>query len=146
MRVHDDFKRACIQRRVIIAISLMAGGGDFASGLLLVLAPAQALAWMGAPMVKDPHLLQFVGVFVACVGASYLLGLLDWLWSGSRNRLRSVWEWTLLFRLAAGTFVAMQISLGNFAWAWVSVPLTDWTWALVQAVLLRLDFFDRGEC
>jgi len=134
-----------VRQRAVTVISLIAGGGDLATGLLLALAPAKALALMGAPMVKEPALLQFVGVFVACVGASYLLGLLTWLWTGSSTRLRTVWELTILFRVAAGTFVALQIAMENFSWAWVSVPATDWAWVLVQATLLRLGYFDKNS-
>ena len=126
-------------------ISIAAGGGDFASGLLLTLAPAKATALMGIPMVKEPALLQLVGVFVACVGASYLLGLLSWARTGSLLRLRLVWELTILFRLAAGTFVSIQIWSGNFPSSWASVPATDWTWAVAQLALLRWGVFDGGE-
>ncbi len=143
--MHANSGMNTVPRRAVALISLIAGGGDFVAGLLLALAPAKALVLMGAPMMKDLVLIQFVGVFVACVGASYLLGLLSWLWTGSWARLRTVWELTILFRIAAGTFVALQIAKGNFLWAWASVPATDWTWALVQAVLLRLGFFDEAR-
>lgn len=107
--------------------------------------PAKALALMGTPMVKEPVLLQFVGVFVGCVGASYLLGMLDWLRpGGTPARLRAVWELTILFRIAAGLFVAVQIGAGGFPTAWASVPATDLTWALLQAILLKLRFFNEG--
>ena len=140
-----DPENSVWRRRLVVLISLAAGGGDFVSGLLLAGAPATALALMGAPMVTEPVLLQFVGVFVACVGASYLLGLLAGLWTGSLMRLRVVWEGTILFRLAAGTFVAVQIATGHLPWVWASIPATDWTWALVHAVLLRLGFLDEVE-
>ena len=138
-----DFNTDRTRQRTVAGISLAAGGGDFATGLLLVLAPEKALTLMGVPMVKEPVLLQFVGVFVACVGASYLLGLLTWAWTGSRTRLRVVWELTMLFRVAVGIFVALQIHKGNLPWAWVSIPITDWLWALVQAVLLQMGFLDE---
>lgn len=132
-------------RKVAIAlISLLAGSGDFLTGVLLMVAPAKALALMGTPMVKEPVLLQFVGVFVGSVGASYLLGMFDWLRPGGTSaRLRAVWELTVLFRIAAGLFVAVEIGAGGFATAWASVPATDLTWALLQAILLKLGFFDE---
>ena len=127
----------------VILVSLLAGGGDFATGVLLVLFPATALKWMSLPPIDDPVLLQFVGVFVACVGASYLAGLASWVRSGSCMRLRGVWELTILFRLAAGIFGAVEIGRGGLPWAWISVPLTDWTWALLQAFLLRRGYLEE---
>lgn len=133
-----------INRRIaLILISLAAGGGDFASGLLLALAPELALRAMGVPAMQELVLLQFVGVFVACVGASYLLGLWDWRQTGTPSRLRGVWELTILFRLAAGTFVAVEIFAGKLPLAWISIPLTDWTWAILQAALLKFGFFEK---
>jgi len=130
------------RHRAIAIVSLIAGAGDLFSGILLVFAPLRALELMSAPRVQEPTLIQFVGVFVACVGASYILGLLSWLRTGSQARLRGIFEVTILFRLAAGSFVVWQIVMGEFTWAWASVPATDFTWALTQAILLRLGFFD----
>jgi len=133
----------CNARCCAIALtSLFAGCGDFISGVLLVISPLRTLPLMGAPGVKEPALIQFIGVFVACVGASYFLGLLSWMRTGSQSRLRVIWEMTILFRIAAGGFVAWQIGDGHFAWAWASVPATDFTWALVQMSFLRLGFFE----
>ena len=140
MNTHDSSTRGFNQRLAIIFISLAAGGGDFASGLLLILAPQMALKAMRVPMIQDWVLLQWIGVFVACVGASYLLGLIAWRQTGSPSRLRVVWELTLLFRLAVGTFVMLQIGEAKLPLAWISVSLTDWTWALLQAALLKRGF------
>ena len=140
MNTHDSSTRSLNLRLAIILISLAAGAGDFASGLLLVLAPQMALKAMRVPMIQDWVLLQWIGVFVACVGASYLLGLIAWRQTGSPSRLRVVWELTLLFRLAVGTFVMLQIGTAKLPLAWISVSLTDWTWALLQAALLKRGF------
>lgn len=140
MNTHDSSTRSLNLRLAIILISLAAGAGDFASGLLLVLAPQMALKAMRVPMIQDWVLLQWIGVFVACVGASYLLGLIAWRQTGSPSRLRTVWELTLLFRLAVGTFVVLQIGAAKLPLAWISVSLTDWTCALLQAALLKRGF------
>ena len=132
------------QMTAIMIVSLLAGFGDFFSGLLLVLAPDQALRLMGVPPAQEPTLIQFIGVFVACVGASYLLGLVVWKRTGSCSLLKAVWQLTILFRIAAGCFVTTQIATGHFSFAWASVPATDFTWATVQAILLCLGFFDSA--
>ena len=130
-----------LQRWTVIGVSLAAGGGDLFTGLLLVFAPEWTLAQMVVPPAADAVFLRFVGVFVACVGAGYVLGLLAWWLGGRSGRLRFVWEWTILFRLAAGAFVALQIVVGHLAWRWCSVPAVDWTWAVVQVISLRADIF-----
>jgi hypothetical protein len=77
--------------------------------------------------------LRWVGAFVAAVGASYLIALVI----GGGARLRAVFEFTIVFRLAAGVFSAVAIARGWLAPVWVSVPLADFALAAVQAWLLR---------
>ncbi|MBV9127695.1 MAG: hypothetical protein JO117_06355, partial [Verrucomicrobia bacterium] len=64
-----------------------------------------------------------------------------WWLHGCQRRLRFVWEYTALFRLAAGGFVATQILAGHLTWQWCSVPAVDWTWALVQGLGLQRGLF-----
>jgi len=129
-----------MRRGIIIALSLVAGGADLATGLLLICTPEWTLARMGVPYPPELVFLRFVGVFVACVGASYWFGLIAWWLSGCSCRLRFVWELTILFRVAVGFFVAAQILAGHLPWQWYSVPAVDWTWALVQGIGLRVGF------
>jgi hypothetical protein len=131
--------------KAAIAISLLAGGGDFTTGCLLALAPEWTLARMGVSPAPGILFLRFVGVFVACVGLSYGLGLLAWAMTGRRQRLRFAWELTILFRLAAGGFVAMQILSGALPWAWASVPAADGFWALIQGIGLRAGWLNEGR-
>ncbi len=122
-------------------LSLLAGGGDLITGLLLVFAPRWTLERMGVPPAPEPVFLRFVGVFVGCVGASYGYGLLAWRASGSNHRLQCVWEITCLFRTAAGSFVAAEIVAGTLPWPWLSVPAVDGIWTLAQVIGLRLKLF-----
>ena len=129
--------------RLIAIISLLAGGGDFAAGLLMLAAPQTALRLMHVPPVSDSVWVGFVGVFVACVGLSYLLGLIAWKTIGGSCELRAVWEITAIFRLAAGSFVAVQIGLGHFDHAWITVPCADFFWACLQLAILGRGFPNR---
>jgi hypothetical protein len=123
-------------RQLVAIISLLAGFGDFAAGLLLVIAPQTALQWMHVSAVNDPVWIRFIGVFVGCVGLSYLFGLLTWHTVRSARELRTVWKLTAMFRLAAGSFVAVAIGLGSLDRAWTSVPIADFFWAVVQLAIL----------
>jgi len=127
-------------RKVVTIVSLFAGGGDFASGLLLVLAPQAALRLMRVPSVSDLVWVQFVGVFVGCVGLSYLLGLIAWKITQSSSELRTVWKLTAIIRLAAASFVITEIGLGRLDHAWISVPCTDLFWACIQLAVLARGF------
>jgi hypothetical protein len=133
------------RQNIIVALSLVAGGGDFVTGLLLVFIPGWTLARMGVPLVFELVFLRFVGVFVACVGASYCFGLLVWWLGGSHRRLRFAWEFTILFRVAVGAFVAAQIVGGGLLWQWSSVTVVDWSWALAQGLLLRGGLFSEVQ-
>ncbi|HEY0947161.1 MAG TPA: hypothetical protein VGD81_17900 [Opitutaceae bacterium] len=115
-------------------LAVAAGGLDFATGLGLVGAPAFTLARMGAPVPGGEALLyvRFVGVFVAAVGASYLGALA----LGGARRLRSVFEFTLLFRLGAGTFTGLAVARGLLAPAWLAVTATDFALVGAQSWLL----------
>jgi len=129
--------------RTPIVISILAGGGDLATGVLLIAAPREVLKLLHLPAMHDLVLMRFIGCFVGTVGLSYFAGLAAWAWTGSSVRLRVVWELTILFRVIVGGFVATEVALGQLPMAWVMVPVTDWGWAALQAVLLRLGIFQE---
>jgi hypothetical protein len=132
-----------MKKRAVILISMLAGGGDLATGLMLICAPAQTLKLMGVPMVRETVWMQYIGVFVACVGLTYIAGLVSWWRSGLQTRLQVVWEVTLLFRGTIGAFVGIEVLLGRLEPGWSMVAATDWFWAALQAVLLRGGFFEQ---
>ena len=119
----------------------IAGGGDAAAGLLLVSAPALALRLLGIPHPGgDLLFLRLAGVFVGCVGLSYLY---PWL---LRDRLRrahrivAAFEITAGFRLAVALFFGVALAIGSLELPWVTVGLYDAIVALAQIGLLV-----RGE-
>lgn len=131
------------QKRVIVVLSILAGGGDLATGLLLVFAPGTALALMQVPAVNEVVFLQFVGCFVAAVGISYFVGLASWTKFGIA-RLRMVWELTMIFRLVAAIFVAVQVAQRNLSWPWLSVTFVDLLWCAIQAAFLCRGAFSEN--
>jgi hypothetical protein len=115
---------------------LLAGGGDAATGLLLVTSPDQVLRLLGIPQPADDALLRFVGVFVACVGLAYLY---PWLAGG--RRLETAIEITAGFRLAVALFLVAAVLRGAMDRPWLTVGAYDATVAVAQLGLLARGFF-----
>ena len=130
-----------LRRKLAALYTALAGGIDAITGPWLVVAPASALAAMGADPEGDVFI-SFVGAFVGAVGWSYLWALWRWLKYGDTAFLQSVWRVTILFRLAAGSFCAAQLVARELDLGWLSVPVTDFLLAGVQIWLLRAGWPD----
>jgi hypothetical protein len=126
--------KAAATTRFARGFAAVAGLGDFATGCGLLLAPDLTLRAMGvAPRTGEAlTFLQFVGAFVAAVGASYLLALA----SRRLDRLWAVFRVTTLFRLAVGSFVAWAVATGRLEPRWLAVTCTDGLIAGTQLWLL----------
>jgi len=120
-------------------LALGAGVLDVGAGLGLGFAPGLVLGWAGlaAPGAEALVYLRWVGVFAAAVGASYLLALA----AGGTARLRAVLEFTLVFRLAVGTFAAAAVVRGWLAPLWAVVAVADFALAGLQGWLLAKGVF-----
>lgn len=111
----------------------IAGGGDLATGLFLIAAPALVLRLLGIPHPEGELVfLRLVGVFVGCVGLSYLY---PWIFK-NRLRIAVAFEITAIFRLAVALFVGITVALGVLEMPWVTVGAYDAIVALVQIGLL----------
>lgn len=114
----------------------LAGLADSLTGASLVIAPRLTLRLMGIAAESDEAiLLRFIGVFVGCVGLSYLVAL-----TGSEKRrsarLLGVLELTTLFRAAVALFVTWGVLVSHLEPAWLSVAGTDALIALIQVRIL----------
>ncbi|MCU0792793.1 MAG: hypothetical protein MUE42_08095, partial [Opitutaceae bacterium] len=109
--------------RLATLLAGVAGAMDAATGLGLVLLPGFTLRMMGvaAPTGDALVFLRWVGAFVGAVGASYLIALIR----GGTMRLREVFVFTLVFRVAAGGYAAWAVASGALDWRWITVALTD---------------------
>ena len=118
---------------------LLAGGGDAATGLLLLAAPQLVLRLLGmtAPG-EDLVLLRFVGVFVACVG---LACLYPWLLHDRGHRVRTAIEITTGVRLAVALFLGFAVMTGRLDLPWMTVGAYDALVAVAQIGLLVRGFF-----
>jgi hypothetical protein len=117
---------------------LFAGGGDAATGLLLLMAPGLVLRLLGITAPGDDLiLLRFVGVFVGSVGLAYLY---PWLLRGE-SRLRTAIEITAGVRLAVALFLGFAVMAGQLDLPWATVGVYDALVATAQIGLLARGFF-----
>ena len=125
-----------------VLFCLLAGGGDAATGLLLLAAPRLVLRLLGAADPgEDLVLLRFVGVFVGCVGLAYLY---PWLLRDRGQRVRTAIEITAGIRLAVALFLGCAILTGQLDLPWATVGAYDALVAMAQIGLLVRGFFGAG--
>jgi hypothetical protein len=118
--------------------SVMVGGMDAFTGLLLIVTPATVLRLLRieAPGEDTLVYLSWIGVFVLAVGLSYGLAL-----GKHRGRGEAVWLFTALVRILVAVFIVTQITRKTMAPAWIVVALSDGIVATVQMVILRRNWW-----
>jgi hypothetical protein len=118
--------------------SVMVGGMDALTGLLLIFMPATVLRLLRieAPGADALVYLGWIGVFVLAVGLSYGLAL-----GKHRGRGETVWLFTALVRMLVAVFIVTQITRKTMAPAWIVVALSDGIVATVQMVILRKNWW-----
>jgi hypothetical protein len=126
-----------MKTRLVFLVSIGAGGGDFVTGLLLLCRPAWTLRLLDIPIPSELVWLQYIGVFVSCVGLCYGYGLWSEFWRREKNTLRTVWALTALFRTAVCAFLCTNVLRGKLDPAWLTVATVDGMWAALQCWLLR---------
>jgi hypothetical protein len=126
-------------RTWILLYHYAAGLSDTLTGLLLLFAPAWTLHLMGVSQVPQPlFFASYVGVFVLCVGATYLWVPASRLTSLPRSACwRTQWLITALFRSLIAIFVFAEIAVGTMERGWIAVALTDGVFAAIQWMGLR---------
>ena len=129
------------KQQLVIWWSLAVGAMDAVTGLLLVVAPAFVLKLLGIPVPSPDALvfLSWMGVFVAGVGLSYGLVLID------RKSGPTVWMITALVRVLVGVFVSWRIMDGSLVPLWAVVALTDLIVASGQLALLRAGWWEEAR-
>ena len=123
----------------------LAGLCDAGTGALLVFAPLLALRMMriDAPPADLTHV-RFVGAFVGAVGCSYLVPLLFTRGARRDLLLRGMLLTTTLIRLSVAAYSGYAVAAGLLETAWVSVPISDLAFAVIQIALLRQGVFASG--
>ena len=134
-------------RTLILLYHYAAGICDTSTGLLLLFAPAFTLRLMGITRTPQPlFYASYVGVFVLCVGASYLVVPGTALARAVRGTCwRTQWLLTAVFRTAIATFVIAQVAIHAMHPAWLGGAFTDAAFAAIQWVGLRRDWIALAE-
>lgn len=115
-----------------------AGVCDTVTGLLLLFAPAFTLHLMGVSQLPQPvFFASYIGVFVLCVGATYLCLPASRLSRQYFAYWHTQWFITALFRSAIAIFVCAEVAVGTIERAWIAVALADGIFAAIQWVGLR---------
>ena len=127
------------RRHWVLLYHYAAGLSDTSTGLLLLFAPAWTLRLMGVTQAPHPiFFASYVGIFVLCVGATYLWILPGRLASPSYAAYwRTQWLITAFFRSMIALFVITEITLGTMERAWIAVAITDGVFAAIQWIGLR---------
>lgn len=134
------------QQRAVFAISLIAGGMDTTTGLLLVAAPGFTLAMFGATLPEGGDvLMRFIGAFVAGIGTSYLWGIATKSNHLRMRRLFGVWGTTAIARAAVAVFTIAAVVTGALEPLWLVVGFTDAILAVTQTALLRHGWLNGGS-
>lgn len=115
-------------------LAFAAGAMDTATGAGLLVLPAWTLRQMGVtpPGAEALEFVRFVGVFVGAVGVSYLVAGVR----GEDRSLRSVFDFTRIFRGGAGVFTGVMVLVGGWSPAWLAVTVADLGLVVVQSLLL----------
>lgn len=115
---------------------LMVGVGtlDLVTGLALLIDPVFTLRTMGVSPGESGSaiFLRWIGVFVGCVGWSYLRASRQ-----SRETAEETLRFTFWFRLAVGLFCSGAIAGRALSGSWWPVAATDLTLAAAQFWILR---------
>lgn len=115
-------------------LAWIAGATDAFTGMGLVVWPAWTLQQMGVMPPEGEALayVRFVGIFVGAVGLCYLVAAAR----RSDHSLRTVFDFTRIFRTGAGVFTAVMVLAGGWSPAWLAVTITDLGLVVIQSVLL----------
>ena len=132
---------ASLNTRWAMRYATVVGAMDFLTGIALLIAPALTLDAMGASEPGDAAVIfvRFVGVFVGCVGAAYLHGVLS-----RGSEFWTMLRLTRLFRFAAGAFTGAAVLTRHLEPAWLAVTVTDLGCFAVQTWLLSREASHEG--
>ena len=120
-------------RTLFTLFQIVAGAGDAATGLLLLVAPSLTLRLMGISRIPgDLIFVSFIGAFVFAVGLSYLVYLRVPRNEIEMGGLRAAWLLTGMERMCVAVFIAIAFAGGKMEGAWMTVSIFDFAFAAFQ--------------
>ena len=120
-------------RRLLLGYQIITGLSDSSTGLLLIFSPATTLHLMKLHSTPDAlPFISYIGAFVLSVGIACFYG--GWLVRRSiaSEKLEVVWLLTAITRGLVTLFVIVEVVSGGLEPGWITVALTDGTFALLQ--------------
>lgn len=127
-----------IQKSWAYIFCALAGACDATTGLLIMIAPLFTLRLMRIGTIPaEPVYTQFIGAFVCSVGCSYLFPFLLPAGRTRDSRAEGILTALTIVRIFIAVFTTTAIIRGTLDTAWISVPATDATLAIIQIVILR---------
>lgn len=120
-----------------------AGSCDGATGVLLLTFPRLVVRLLGVPPPSGETIvyLRFLGVFVACVGAAYLLPLFVADRAARERRMVAAIDATAFTRLAVALFLAGEVIARGLAAPWLLVGAFDGVVGVAQLALRERGVF-----
>lgn len=121
-------------------LSFFCAVGDGFTGIGLLFAPLFTLGMMGvAPLPAEPFAFRWIGAFVLSAGLAYLLPFLEPAGSARLTAMRNTFRMLTVIRILVTLIVLTGVLNGALPKAWISVPLYDGTFAVLQLLLLRTE-------
>lgn len=133
-------------RHWLVLYQYLAGLCDSVTGLLLIAAPAWTLGLMGLTVIPQPAaFVRYIGVFVLSVGLTYLWSAIFWpLTDHAHLEWQAQWKITALVRTLVALFVLWQVATGAIEGRWITVALSDGTFAVIQWFGLSKGWLQRA--
>jgi hypothetical protein len=135
-----------MKRRILLAYQLLTGLSDTTTGILLMFSPALALGLMrlNVPSCSLPFL-SYIGAFVLSVGVACLYGAYLATRQAFAQKLEVVWLLTAITRGLVTIFIVWKVISGVLEAGWLTVAISDGTFALIQSIGLYRSWLEDVE-
>ncbi len=133
-----------MSRRMLLGYQLLTGLSDASTGILLICSPALTLQLMrlNAPACSLPFL-SYVGAFVLSVGVACLYGAHLVTRQVFAQKLEVVWLLTAITRGLVTIFIVWKVTSGVLPGGWLTVAISDGTFALIQGIGLYRNWLEN---
>ncbi len=122
-----------MKQKFLFGYQLVSGLSDTATGALLILAPAFTFRLMHVQVPADAVVyVSWLGAFTLSAGFGALSGAVLCRPVVQTDKLETVWLLTGITRGMVSLFVLGAVGLGSLHPAWLSVAITDGTFAAIQ--------------
>jgi len=124
-----------MKRRILLGYQLLTGLSDTITGILLMFSPALALGLMRLSLPSSSlPLLSYIGAFVLSVGIACLYGAYLVTRQTFAQKLEVVWLLTAITRGLVTIFIVWKVTSGVLEAGWLSVAISDGTFAMIQGI------------